>query len=79
MTAKHWFYGLGAAFIGGGAAAVTASISAVVIAPDAFNLGNQLGNFFKLAGATFLISGFLQAMGYLKQSPLPTDEPPKST
>jgi len=78
MNWKHWFYGLIAAFIGGGAGAVTSTVTASLIAPDKFNLGTQLHNFLLLAGVTFVVNGLLSAMAYLKQSPLPrkvwTDE-----
>lgn len=73
-TVKLWLHGLVAAVIGGGASAVTASVSASLIAPDKFNLSGQLVNFFELAGISFIINGFLSAMAYLKQSPIPSEE-----
>lgn len=70
---KSWFHGLSAAIIGGGAGAVTASPIAAMIAPDKFNLTTHIGNFFLLAGITFGVNGFMAAMFYLKQSPLPPE------
>lgn len=72
-----WLYGLAAAFIGGGSSAVVATLTASFIAPDQFNVGAQLGNFLKLAGATFVVSGVFHAFSYLKQSPLPPIEEEK--
>lgn len=72
---KNWIYGLLAAIIGGGASAVVAAFSASMIAPGQFNLTDHIGNFFKLAGTTFAINGFMSAMFYLKQSPLPPEKP----
>lgn len=66
-----WLYGLIAAFVQGGAAAVTASVTVSMIDPEKFNLGNQLHNFFILSGTCFTVSGCLGAYAYLKQSPLP--------
>jgi hypothetical protein len=72
---EKWSYGLGAAFIGGGAGAVTATVTASLIAPDQFNLSNQLSHFIELASVTFFVNGFLNAMNFLKQSPLPPELP----
>jgi hypothetical protein len=66
-----WVYGLAAAFVQGGAAALAATMTASLIAPEKFNLGEQLRNFLSMAGVTFVVSGVLGAAGYLKQSPLP--------
>jgi hypothetical protein len=79
MNWKHWLHGLIAAFIGGGAAAVAATVGANLIAPQEFNLGAQIGNFIKLAGTSFLVNGILNAVFYLKQSPLPPDDPEPPT
>lgn len=66
-----WVYGIVAAFVGGGASAVTATVTASMIAPEKFNIHEQLGNFLTLAGFTFLVNGILSTAAYLKQSPLP--------
>lgn len=73
ITARKWAHGLGAAVIGGGASAVTSSFSASAIAPQTFNLGNQVWSFLALAGVTFLVNGLMSAAFYLKQSPLPPE------
>ena len=72
-TIQKWRRGLGSAFIGGGAAAVTSTFSAAIIAPNEFNPLHQLGNFLLMAVVAFLINGFLSAMFYLRQAPLPPE------
>jgi len=69
-TAK-WLYGLLSGFIGGGAGAASAAISACVIKPEAFNLSAGLGSTLKLAMATFVLTGLTHAFAFLQQSPLP--------
>jgi hypothetical protein len=71
---RIWIRGLAAALIGGGSSAVTATVSASLIAPGTFNVGSQLHNFLTLAGATFIIGGLLHTAGYLSQSPIPQEE-----
>lgn len=68
---KLWIHKLVAAAIGGGAGAVTSTITAGMIAPDKFNLGGEVSNTVKLALVTFGLNAFLSVMFYLKQSPLP--------
>jgi hypothetical protein len=68
---KSWLHGLGAAFIGGGASAVTAGVVAPAINPQAFNFGAQIGPLAKLAAAIFVVSGAMSAFAYLAKSPLP--------
>jgi hypothetical protein len=72
---KVWFHRLAAAFIGGGASAVTSGLTAMGFASDKFNLNNVNGvfNVLGLAAANFVVSGFLSAMFYLRQSPLPPE------
>lgn len=65
-----WLYGLIAAFIGGGAGAVTSGISAAWIAPDTFNL-SKMHNMLLLMGASFVTTGLLNGAAYLHQQPLP--------
>jgi len=77
QSTQQWIHGLAAAAIGGGASAVTATVTASMLAPDKFNLAGQLHNFMELAVITFLMNGFLSAMAYLKQSPLPPEPPPQ--
>lgn len=68
---KLWLYQIAAAFIGGGASAVTAGLSAIGIDPQTFNLSTGLGKTFMLIGVVFLVSGTVSVMLYLKQHPLP--------
>lgn len=77
---KLWFHKLVSGAIGGGAGAVTSTITASIIAPSSFNLSSEIGNFFKLAGATFAVNAFLSVMLYLRQSPLPpaSDDPTRT-
>ena len=74
MTTRTWLHGLGAAFIGGGASAVTGAFTAGVIAPQSFNMGDQLGNSVKLMVTAFCFNGLITTFAYLKQSPLPNGE-----
>jgi hypothetical protein len=71
---ETWLHGLVAAFIGGGASAVTAGIAAPAINPQAFNFHDQIAPLFQLMGVLFLVNGLLAAFAYLKQSPLPSME-----
>lgn len=75
QSVHRWLYGLGAAAIGGGAAAVTSGLTSMGFAPDKFNLSSGAGmlRLLGLIGANFLVSGLLNAMFYLRQSPLPPE------
>lgn len=66
-----WFRGLAAAFIGGGAASVASGVISIAQTPEQYNLKGGLHNLLVMVGGTFLVSGIITAMGYLKQSPLP--------
>ena len=70
---KHWLLGLVAAFIGGGASALTAGVSAIGIDPDHFNLQHGMTHTLELMGTVFLISGAMAAAAFLKQSPVPRE------
>jgi hypothetical protein len=73
---EAWFYGLAAAFVGGGAGSVTSGLASMGIDPEHFNLGSGLSHTFALMGAAFLVNGMISACLYLRQSPLPgTDQP----
>jgi len=66
-----WLHGLAAVFIGGAAS----SITAVIIKPEAFNLGAQWRETLALAG----VNGLIMAAAYLKKSPVPPiPESPKT-
>ena len=73
MSAKHWLHGLISAFIGGGAAAVSASVSASLIAPETFNFHGGIWHLLEIILGTFGVNGILTACAYLKQSPLPDE------
>lgn len=71
---KHWFHGLGAAFIGGGATAITAQSG--LVAAQTVGMKVTLMD-LKTIGVVFLSSGIFSAVAYLKQSPLPPEDPPE--
>ena len=75
-STKIWLHRLIAAFIGGGASAVTSGLTSMGFAPEKFNLANTQGilHLLGLMAANFLVSGILSVMFYLRQAPLP-DEP----
>jgi hypothetical protein len=79
MTSQRWFHGLAAAFIGGVASAVDSGLALIIMAPDQFNINAQLKRTLITISVLGILSGAKLAFAYLKQSPLPTDEPPKST
>lgn len=62
-----------AAFIGGGAAAVTSGLTSMGIAPEKFNLQNASGlwHLLLMVFANFIVNGILSAMFFLRQAPLP--------
>lgn len=72
---KIWFHRLMAAFIGGGAGAVTSGLTSMGFAPEKFNLTNTSGllHLVGLMAANFIVNGLLSAMFYLRQSPLPPE------
>jgi uncharacterized membrane protein HdeD (DUF308 family) len=73
----QWLYGLISGFIGGGAGAVSAGFAGILTDPEHFNPANGLRHLFHLMGITFLVSGTITAIAYLKQSPLPPPDAPK--
>lgn len=74
-TTQKWFYGLGAAVIGGGSQAIVSGLTSMGFAPDKFNLTNSsgVGHLLGLMAVNFLFSAFLSAAFYLRQSPLPPE------
>lgn len=64
-----WLYGLGAAFIGGGASAVTSGITLNLLDPSDFNL--QTGKLWVTMAAFFVVNGTMSAMAFLRTKPLP--------
>lgn len=69
FNTADWIYGLMAAFVSGGASAVTSGITVTAMDPADFNL--QTGRFYTLVGALFAVNGLMGAMMFLKQKPLP--------
>lgn len=68
-----WLHGLVAAFVAGGASAVTGAFTASMLAPAEFNLNGKTGHMLELMAAMFVINGVLGTMAYLKQSPVPAE------
>lgn len=68
---KVWLYSVGAAFIGGGAAALTGSGGVMYLDPEHFNLSAGLFKTLELAAALFLIGGLGHVIAFLKDKPLP--------
>ena len=66
---SDWVRGLVAAFISGGASAVTSGIVVSVKDPDHY--APMTHNFFELVGAVFVMSGIVSAMAFLRNKPLP--------
>lgn len=66
-----WLYGLGSAFIGGGAGGVGAAIGAAILDPTHFNVLHP-GPLLLLMASTFAASGVTPFFAYLKQYPLPS-------
>lgn len=64
-----WIRGLVAAFIGGGAAAVSAGFVVSAKDPQHYALGSA--SFFQVAGSVFLVSGTINAMAFLRTKPIP--------
>ncbi len=65
----NWARGVAAAFIQGGAAAVTSGF--VVSAKDPQHYGFLTLNFFEVVGSVFIISGLLGMFSFLAKQPLP--------
>ena len=66
-----WAAGLAAAFVSGGASAVTAGISVAVLDSEHFNAAGHLGNMLKLMVTIFLVNGLHRVFSYLSYKPLP--------
>lgn len=68
-----WLLGLIGAFISGGSGAVGASIGAIVVDPNTFNLhGHGLVDVLEVAGTAFVISAVVSLAKYLQLHPTPT-------
>jgi len=71
---RKWLRGLSAAYIGGGAAAVSGAISIVMIAPTEFNMTDKFFHLLLYTTIQFIIAGIISASYYLKSSPVPEIE-----
>lgn len=72
---RIWLHGLAAAFIGGGASAVSGGFANSIVDPEHFNVHGGLAHLGEVMAVTFVVSAILSVMGYLKQSPIPPDAP----
>lgn len=80
MSSSHqsrrlWKHGLLAAVIGGFASSIDSGLALIVIAPDKFNLGIDIWKTILTMLVLGLLTGAKVAAAYLKQSPLPPDDP----
>jgi hypothetical protein len=66
---SDWIKGIVAAFISGGAGAVTSGVVVSVGDPQQYNMGTQ--KFYMLVGSVFLMSGVLNMMAFLRTKSLP--------
>lgn len=73
---RSWLRGLIAAFIGGGASAVSGGIALGFDDGKDFNI-QQPGHLLRIMGSMFVVSGVISAVAYLKQSPIPPDPLPE--
>lgn len=64
-----WAKGLIAAFIGGGAGAFSAGLSAIIVDQHDFNI--YTSKFWQLVFGTFVIGGLVPFFAYLHQKPVP--------
>jgi hypothetical protein len=74
MRWKVWLKGLVAAFVSGFSGSITSAFTATQLAPESFNMNGGLMLTLKLMVATGILQGFVGAMLYLKQSPVPPDD-----
>lgn len=66
---SDWLYGLFAAFIGGGAGAVSGGVAVNLVDPKDFNIHTTA--FYHVVLTAFVCQGLMSAMLYLHQKPLP--------
>lgn len=66
---SDWIRGIFAAFIGGGATAVSGAFALVLNDPKDFNI--QTGMFWTTVTTMFVISGFINLMMFLRSKPVP--------
>lgn len=70
-TTRKWLHGLSAAFIGGGATAITAQTGLATAQTAGLDV-HPLN--WKALGIVALSAGIYSAAAYLRQSPLPAEE-----
>lgn len=68
-----WLHGLAAAFIAGGASAVTTGFMAPAFAPNDLSFGGHPWKLLGMMGTMFIVTGVMGAAAYLKQSPVPVE------
>jgi uncharacterized membrane protein HdeD (DUF308 family) len=68
---SEWLRGLVAAFISGGASAVTGGFTVSALDPRDYNLQEGMPRLLLLMGAMFLVNGILSMMLFLRQKPVP--------
>lgn len=73
---EKWLYGLGTGIIGGGAGAVVAGLSSMLLAPQSFNITSWAGavRALSMMAVCFVVNSLISMFFYLKQSPLPPIE-----
>ncbi len=73
-STRHWLHKLVAMFVGGGAASLTSSSITSQLDPERFNLQTGFWRLVILMVGSFLVSGLLNVMFYLRQFPIPPEE-----
>ncbi len=71
LDTGSWFYGLVAAFIGGGSGSVSAAFGLMLTDPEHYSIAHP-GKMLEVMAWTFLLPGLTAGFAYLKQNPLPT-------
>ena len=66
---SDWARGLVAAFVSGGASAVTTGV--VVSIKDPVHYATNSKDFFELVTSVFVMSGIMSGMSFLREKPLP--------
>lgn len=67
----EWLRGLAAAFIGGGASAITSGITVSAMDSKDYNLAEGAGKLYALMGVLFTVNGLVSAAMFLRQKPVP--------
>ena len=71
LDIAEWLRGAIAAFVSGGASAVTSGITVSAIDNKDYNLGEGSGKLLVLMTTMFLVNGFMGLMFFLRQKPVP--------